>query len=531
MAPAQLVEAEQIQKTLRIEVELRAVRDGLEFLFASSPIVIYTCKPYGDYAATFVGQNVTSQLGYAPEEFTKDSKFWVNHLHPEDRQRVLDSLSSLINKGHHFTEYRLQHKDGTYRRIKDEMKLIRDGSGNPLEVIGYRIDDTRRELMDGGRRKYGLSVWKRAEHLEDAVEYRTRQLIESEARYRTLFENIPERIFTKDRKSSYVSCNDHIARDLNISPDQICGKTDYDFYPRELADSYRAVDKRVMSSGKAEEIEEKYVACGHEFIVDTIRTPLRDSGGNVSGVLGIFRDITERKKMEARLAAEEMKQRLLKAELEATEQLAGMVGHDLRNPLQAIVGAVGVLKRDLVIRRDEKAKKMIHLIENSVEYADKIVYDLLDYSRELQLELTNTNVKSLLKDTFALLKIPDNINVADLTPNELVINIDPARIKRVFLNLIRNAIDAMPNGGKLTISSQKLDEKVTIGFVDTGIGMTKEVLGRLWTPLFTTKAKGVGLGLPICKRMVEAHGGQITVASTLGEGTTFTITLPLKTTN
>jgi PAS domain S-box-containing protein len=531
LPPKQLVIEEDEERSLfvvgiditerkRIEDELLATRDRLEFVVSSTPAVIYACEPYGDYATTFVSQNVPSQLGYTAEEFTKDPKFWVNHLHPEDRQRVLDGLSSLFKEGYHVHEYRLQHKDGTYRRIHDESKLIRDGSGNPVEVVGYRVDANRRDLMEGGRRKYGLSIWKRAEHLEDAVEYRTRELIESEARYRILVENIPERIFTKDKNSVYVSCNKKYAQDLNITPDQIREKTDYDFFPRKLADSYRAVDKRVIESGKTEEIEEEYVAHGPELFIDTIETPLRDSAGNVSGVLGIFRDITERKKMEARLAESQR--------LAAIGETAAMVAHDLRNPLQGIAGAAYNIREDLRNAPDPSTKEMLAVIDNGVQYANGIISDLLEVSREIQLQPLPTTPKSIVKQALRDVKIPRNIRVEETTADAPQILADEPKIRRALTNLIQNAIDAMPEGGKLSIFSMNSQKEVSISITDTGIGIPKDRMEKIWTALYTTKAKGIGLGLPICKRIVEAHGGSISVLSTIGKGSTFTLKLPIQ---
>jgi signal transduction histidine kinase len=101
-------------------------------------------------------------------------------------------------------------------------------------------------------------------------------------------------------------------------------------------------------------------------------------------------------------------------------------------------------------------------------------------------------------------------------------------MRRVFVNIIKNAVDAMPNGGRLTITSREMKDCVVISFSDTGIGMSREVASKIWTPLFTTKAKGMGFGLPICKRIVEGHGGKITVESISGKGSTFTMTLPIE---
>ena len=152
---------------------------------------------------------------------------------------------------------------------------------------------------------------------------------------------------------------------------------------------------------------------------------------------------------------------------------------------------------------------------------------LLDYSREMKLNFVETTPKALLKEALSTLRIPRKIVIADETADD-PITVDKERMKRVFVNIIKNAIAAVPKGGKLTISSRKTDSAVEISFTDTGVGMSKEVSEKLWTPFFTTKAKGLGLGLPICKRIVEAHDGKITVKSVLNKSTTFTVTVPVK---
>jgi signal transduction histidine kinase len=171
---------------------------------------------------------------------------------------------------------------------------------------------------------------------------------------------------------------------------------------------------------------------------------------------------------------------------------------------------------------------MLSLIEKNVVYSNKIINDLLDYSREIELEPTSTSPSSIVKESLAIVDIPKRVQVIDLTGNELKLMIDIEKTKRAFVNIIKNAVEAMPKGGKLTIASQRIGECLEIAFSDTGLGMSKKTLENLWTPLFTTKAKGMGFGLPICKRFIEAHGGSISVESTLGKGTTIKVTFPIK---
>ncbi len=222
-------------------------------------------------------------------------------------------------------------------------------------------------------------------------------------------------------------------------------------------------------------------------------------------------------------------EQLLKTQrLAATGELAGMIGHDLRNPLTGIAGATYYLKTKLWKKLDEKSKEMLRVIEKDIEYSNKIMNDLLDYSRESQLELSKTSPKLLLKEALSLVRVPEYISVLNLMQSKPTIVVDVEKMKRVFVNIIKNAVDAMTEGDKLTIKSKKIHANLEVTFADTGTGMPKDVITRIWTPLFTTKAKGMGLGLPICKRIVESHGGRISVESEVGEGTTFTVTFPIK---
>ncbi|MCW4001486.1 MAG: ATP-binding protein [Candidatus Bathyarchaeota archaeon] len=214
----------------------------------------------------------------------------------------------------------------------------------------------------------------------------------------------------------------------------------------------------------------------------------------------------------------------LDKKFEAMKEVSVMVAHDLRNPLAGIKNAVYVIgKRNTNL--DAESKAMLKTINECVDYSDKIVSDLLDFSTEIKLEKKRYPLKELVDTSLRQFSPPGNIAVANMTGPEVEVLVDHEKIIRVFSNLVKNAFDAMPDGGMLSISSRKARKQVVVEFADSGVGMSKQTLEKLWTPFFTTKAKGMGVGLPICKKIVEAHGGRIEVESALGKGTIFRVFL------
>jgi signal transduction histidine kinase len=267
----------------------------------------------------------------------------------------------------------------------------------------------------------------------------------------------------------------------------------------------------------------------HQAAITIENAQLIDSLRKARKQLEEYAEQLEQKVEERTRELKKSQEQLLKAQrLAVIGELAGMVGHDLRNPLTSISGAEYYLKKRVGPEVDSKIKEMLALIEKNIAYSNKIINDLLDYSREIELELTESNSKSIVKEALTLVEIPKNVRIVDLTENKPKIMVDVGKIKRAFVNIIKNAVEAMPKGGTLTITSRKLDGNLEIVFSDTGIGMSKETLEKLWAPLFTTKAKGMGFGLSICKRFIEAHGGSISVKSITGKGTTFTVTFPIE---
>ena len=360
-----------------------------------------------------------------------------------------------------------------------------------------------------------------AQHLEEKVEERTKDLRKSEEKIRGIFAASPDAIVATDLNGNIVECNEQALKMHGYSSKQdLIGQSVLNLIAEK--DHEKAIEnmKRTFDEGQIKNIEYAFVAeNGREFPAELSSSIVLDASYNPLGLVAITKDITERKRME---------QQLFKSErLAAIGELAGMVGHDLRNPLTGIAGAAYYLNTKYGQVLDKRAKEMLNIIGKDIEYSNKIINDLLEYSKEVRLEQTKTTPGAMINDAIARVGIPRSITLVDLTGKEPRINVDVDRMKRAFVNVIKNAIDAMPQGGTLTIASKRSNSNVQFTFTDTGTGIPKDVAQKIFTPLFTTKAKGMGFGLAICKRNIEAHGGHIKVQSEVGKGTTFTITIPI----
>ncbi len=292
----------------------------------------------------------------------------------------------------------------------------------------------------------------------------------------------------------------------------------------------------------------------------------RNEKGEIQGVFAAARDVTEiskyrehledlvaertaaleesQRKLEEKAAeveeyatgmetlAEERALKLKDAErLAAIGATAGMVGHDIRNPLQAITGDVYLLSSDVANMRSSALKESLteslESIQKSVDYVNKIVQDLQDYAKPLKPAVHETDLQAILDDIVKKNGKPHNVILKQtIAKDAQTIKTDPDMLKRILGNLISNAIQAMPNGGSLTVRATKKIDNTVLTVRDTGTGIPEQAKANLFTPLFTTKSKGQGFGLAVVKRMTEALGGTVAFESEEGKGTKFTITLP-----
>jgi signal transduction histidine kinase len=228
---------------------------------------------------------------------------------------------------------------------------------------------------------------------------------------------------------------------------------------------------------------------------------------------------------------EQVQEKLIRSErLAAVGELASGVGHELRNPLNVIRNCAYLLNMALTDKGDEESANTLKVLDKQIDVANKIVTDLLDFTRIKQPAQVKVDLGAMINESLSYTTIPEQIKInINLNGHSHNVRTDPEQIGRVFNNIISNAIQAM-NGktGELNISSEGDDNQVAIKFKDTGCGIPEENLQKIFEPLFTTKPKGIGLGLAISRRLVEQNGGKMEVASRVGEGTTFTIKLPIE---
>jgi PAS domain S-box-containing protein len=240
--------------------------------------------------------------------------------------------------------------------------------------------------------------------------------------------------------------------------------------------------------------------------------------GRALGLTIVIHDISERKAME---------ERLVKAERQASiGELAGQLGHDLRNPLAGIKNGLYLLKKKGSQISDKERSDILRIIDTAVEDSDRIVTSLIDYSSDLRLLYEPCSSQALVANALSKVVVPSHISVVN-NVEAFTVYVDASRMEGVLAGIIQNAIQAIHNEkGSIQISSALRKDVVELSIADSGVGIPPAVLSKIFSPLVTTKAKGMGMSLAICKRVVEAHGGWVHVESEVGRGTKVTLSLP-----
>ena len=360
-----------------------------------------------------------------------------------------------------------------------------------------------------------------ASRLEGLVHERTTKLRESEeglraaSHYtRSLIEASLDPLVTIDVEGKIT--------DVNEATIQATGATREELVGSEFADYFTEPEKaredrmRTFAEGSTRDFP---LTIRHKSgkLIEVLynATLYKDAAGDTAGMLAAARDVTEKNRIERKLFKTEV--------IAAVEQLGATVAHDLRGPLGRVIQAVNLIKRDPSL-----TPRMLKIVEEGAVRSLKMIADWRSNTRKIVPQPVESDLASLLKHIIAENMIPGNVEVASSVGESLgSVYIDPGIMHRVLNNLVKNAVEAMPNGGKLSITAEKEGDALEIKVGDTGIGIPVEAQERIFSPLFTTKSGGFGLGLVYCRRAVEAMGGSINFESEVSKGTAFTIRLPV----
>ncbi len=338
----------------------------------------------------------------------------------------------------------------------------------------------------------------------------------SEERYRLYVESSPVAFFVVDSEQKYIQVNDAASRLLGYTKEELLKMTIFENIFQEDISLAEEQYKKVRQKGKSAREFRLKKKDGQPVYVILNATLLSDGKA-----MAFCENISELKNLEKHLHDTER--------LATIGQTASMVGHDIRNPLQAIISDLFLIENTIKSNPNCPSKdftESLESINDNIFYINKIVSDLQDYTRTIKPVLVEVYLRSLIFKTLEGRKLSEGLQLQVDVKDDVRLITDATYLKRIIANLVGNAIQAMPNGGKLTIAAYQNKDRIAITISDTGVGIKEKDTRNLFKPLFTTKAKGQGLGLAVVKRLVDALNGSISFDTQFGKGTKFTVNLP-----
>ena len=498
----------------------------LSRLLNASPAVIYCRLASGNFQPTFVSESITRLFGYSPREYLDNADLWRERVHPDDVPRIEAWVDQIFQSDRRSLEYRYRRKDGSFCWVNDEQYIIRDANGEPLEIVGSWSDITAR---------------KEAEEAQ----------ANARARVSLLLSAAPSVIYSfaasGDFAPTFVS--DNIEGMLGYHPDEYIKDAAFwraHVHPDDLAD-VEAKQEQVFDKGQhLAEYRFRKKDGSYSWVSDEQRL-IRESNGTPLEVVGSWSNIDGRKEAErALLAAQFELEQATQAALEANEAKSAFLAnmsHEIRTPMNAIIGLSHLaLKADLSPRQRDYLAKIRH----SGQHLLGIINDILDFSKieagKLVVETVDFDLDKVLENVGNL--ISEKASAKGL---ELIFDIeplvsphfrgDPLRLGQILINFCNNAVK-FTEKGEVVVKAQVLEDSpgsqlILFSVSDTGIGLTKEQIGRLFQAFqqadvsTTRKYGGTGLGLAISKRLAELMGGTIEVTSELRKGSTFKFSVRL----
>jgi len=479
------------QAVARTSMQLRLLeREAkLNAILESSPEAITIIDLDGNIIEC---NQATADLYSCPSKEDLIGKNAFELIAKKDNEKVIQNLKKTINNGSlKNVEYTFCTIEG--REFSGELSagVIRAASGKPEYLVTITRDITERKKTEADLRRLA-----------------------------TIVTDSNDAVTVMDLKGAIIAWNKGAEDTYGYSKAEALGMDSLKIFPADKKLKILDVIRKIKMNKTVRSFETKRLAKdGHVLDVWLTATKLVDDEGNVVAVATTERDITEKKRMDERLRLSE--------KFNVLGKLSSSVAHEIRNPLGVIKNAVYFLSVRLKENKDPKVVRHLKIMENNINSANQIISDLLDLSRDTICNLQPVDLNLLLKSMFDGMPVPEGINVIYKLDKMSKIMLDPDTIRRVFLNLINNAFAAMPQGGKLVIATSISGDSIEISFKDSGVGISEENMKNLFTPLFTTKAKGLGLGLTLSKQIVEKHNGDITVKSKAGEGALFIVRLPI----
>ncbi len=513
--------SQDISERKQIEEALKESQRRLMTLMGNLPGMAYRCRFDEHWTMEFVSEGCFNLTGYRPDDLINNHKISFSQvIHPEDRLKTWEVVQSEVIKNQHFTfTYRIITASGQIKWVWEQGQGVYSTDGNLEALEGFIID---------------ISDQKQSEEALNNLSMRQEAILES----------IPDILMEVDANKVYTWANP--AGHHFFGKDVIGQKADDYFMGGQ--DVYNAVQPLFDGNENTVYIESwQRRQDGEKRLLAWWCRVLKDENERVVGALSTARDITETRLAEEEIHTlnAELEERVSRRTRELSEaqdkivrqeklavlgQMAGGVGHELRNPLGVISNAVYYLKM-LQPEVDGKVKQYLEMIETETRTAEKIITDLLEFARVKSVLKEAVGVSELIDFTLSRRPAPFNTSVKIDLPVDLpLVDVDPRQISQILENLVVNAFQAMPEGGTLNIDGRpKVKDNrnyVAISVRDTGSGISKENLGKLFEPLFTTKSTGIGLGLAVCRKLIEVNEGWIDVQSEEGKGTVFTVYLP-----
>ena len=433
----------------------------------------------------------------------------------ELRERVVDTGTAPERH-----ETAVVNKEGVSVPVEAGLKLIQHEGKPAVSAIIRDITERKRgeEEIRKARDELEERVKERTGELEEAYDL----LSQSEERYRAIVEHAGVGVAVYDVDNNVLLWNEEAERMTGFREEEVVDRKLREIVPDDLLEEARWLLREAKEKGFIESYEtERMRKDGTRFPMELTIAALKDDGGDLIGAIAIFKDVTQRKRLEEKLVRSER--------LAAIGELAATVGHELRNPLGVISNSAYYLNMRLG-EADEKVRRHLDILDREVAISNKIISDLLDFSRPKEPTFEEIEINPQIQQALSRSLLPENIEVVCELGEELPhMMADPGQLQQVFLNLISNAAQAMPDGGRLTIRSSADTNEVRMEFSDSGKGIAQEDLERVFEPLFTTRAKGAGLGLTVTRSIIGRHKGTIEVRSQVEKGTSFIVSLPLAT--